>query len=299
MRAQPVDLLEGRRAYLGESPRWDGGAWWWVDAAVGEVWTREPGDEARCVWRTGARVSLVHPEISDRVVIADGTELHVLAKASDGSWHSVGRWCDLDVGDGWLVNDGVADARGRLWIGSVAPGRQRYGGTLLRVEPDGHVAEAATGLTLTNGMAWDIDGVRLLHADTFERVVLAHQVDVESGMVLGSDELIAFDADDGMPDGIATDVEGGVWVAMYGSGETRRYTADGGLDLVIEVDAPQCTSVELGGADGRDVLITTAREGYDGDRSARESGAGRLYCARSPYPGLAKPKAVVNREVDQ
>lgn len=291
MHAEPVDLLEGPRTRLGESPRWDGQAWWWVDAAVGEVWTREPGDPAVCVWRTGGRVSLVHPEVSGRVVFADGPELHVLAMGDDGAWSPGGRWCDLGVGERWLVNDGVADSRGRLWIGSIVPERRRHGGALLRVEPDGTVVEAASGWTLTNGMAWHVDGARLLHADTFERVILAHHVDVASGEVLRTEELVGFGESDGMPDGIATDLDGGVWVAMYGSGQARRYGPDGSLDLVLDVGAPQCTSVELGGADGRDVLITTAREGYDDERSAREPNAGRLYRARSPYPGL--PKAAV------
>ncbi len=49
-----------------------------------------------------------------------------------------------------------------------------------------------------------------------------------------SETAIAF-ADDGLPDGPAADRDGGIWVAMYGAGEVRRYARDGILDTVITI----------------------------------------------------------------
>lgn len=293
MKAELIEVSNGPRTYLGESPRWDGTAWWWVDAAIGEVWTRTPGTHAKAAWQTGRRTSLVQPEASGRVVVARDTQLWILHRRADDAWEPQRQWRDLGLEDGWLVNDGVADSRGRLWIGSIAPQHQALGGKLLRIEPDGTVTEAASGFTVTNGMAWDAGHEVLFHADTYERTIWAHRVDVESGQVLGRRPFVDFTPDDGLPDGVATDVDGGVWVAMYGAAQVRRYDAAGDLDFVIEVDPPQCTSVELGGPDGRDVLITTAREGYDDERSAREPLAGRLYRARSRYAGVPKPAVVV------
>lgn len=292
-----IDVVDGPRTRLGESPRWDGTVWWWVDALAGEVWTRRPGERAVLACRTGRRTSLVHPESSGRVVIACEQELLVLAAAGDDRWDVSGVWCDLGLGGGWLVNDGVADAAGRLWIGTIAPGRKPRGGALLRIDPDGTVTEAATGFTLTNGMAWDSDGTTLFHVDTFERTIWAHRVDVSTGQVEQSRPFLVLDADDGLPDGLATDTAGGVWVAMYARGEARRYTAQGALDHVVTVEPPQCTSIELGGPTGRDLLITTAREGYDDERSRAEPRAGRLYRALGPVPGVPRAKVVVAGEV--
>ena len=53
----------------------------------------------------------------------------------------------------------------------------------------------------------------------------------------------------GRPDGIALDADGGVWVAMWGGGEVRRYTPGGDLDVVIRVPVTYPTSVAFGGAD--------------------------------------------------
>ncbi len=106
--------------------------------------------------------------------------------------------------------------------------------------------------------------------------------------MIDSGTAIAFD-DGGLPDGLAADREGGIWVAMYDSAEVRRYAADGTLDTVITIPTPQATSVELGGPDGCEVLITSAREGFTDAQSAADPLAGRLFTARSPYPGLARP----------
>ncbi len=228
----------------------------------------------------------MHPGVPGRVVIAREQTLLVLGRGGDQGWQIAGSWCDLGSCGAWRVNDGTADAVGRLWIGSIAPGRARYGGALLRVDHDGTVTRAAGGFTLSNGLAWDAAGTTLFHVDTLERTVWAHQVDVASGEVVATEAFVTLDRDDGLPDGIATDVDAGVWVAVYGRGEARRYDARGDVTQVITVEPPQCTSIALGGPDGRDVLITTAREGYDRARSLAEPTAGRLYRARATVPGV-------------
>ncbi|NED94994.1 SMP-30/gluconolactonase/LRE family protein [Phytoactinopolyspora alkaliphila] len=294
MDAEPVAEADGPRTTLGESPRWDGAAWWWVDAAAGVVWRRRPDEHATVAWRTGVRTSLVQPASSGGVVVARGEAVDVLS-VGQGSWEPLGRWADLRLGAGWLVNDGVADQHGRLWIGTIAPGRARHGGSLLRVERDGTVAEAARGFTLTNGMVWDAGGSKLYHVDTFERRVWVHQVDLDSGKVTGSQPFVDFESGDALPDGLAVDVEGGVWVAMYDGGQVRRFDASGRADVVVHVPPRQCTSVALGGTDGRDLLITTAREGYGDAASAREPLAGRLFRARSEYAGVPTSLVVTER----
>ena len=132
-------------------------------------------------------------------------------------------------------------------------------------------------------MALDPAGSTLFHADSTQRVVYAHELD-ERGEIASSAVHVHIDEQDGMPDGLATDRAGGLWVALYGSGQVRRYGPDGVVDLVVSVSAPQVTSVALGGEDGCELLITTAREGYDAERSAAEPLAGQLFSARSPYP---------------
>ena len=60
---------------------------------------------------------------------------------------------------------------------------------------------------------------------------------------------------------MTVDVEGGVWVAVWGSGSVRRYRPNGSLDRTLRLGARQPTSVCLGGTDGRDLFITSASVG--------------------------------------
>jgi len=264
--AEPLDESAGPRTVLGESARWDGSAWWWVDADPGHVWTRVPGGPAELVVGNGGRTSLVHPDGTGAALIVQGSTL-LAARRHDQHWRLT-PYGSVQVPEGWLVNDGTADAAGRLWIGSIEPTRAAGAGELIRVDQDGSNTRQACGITLSNGLVWSADGTVLFHADTFGHRILRHRV-TPDGSVIASETAIAF-TDDGLPDGLAADREGGIWVAMYDAGEVRRYTADGTLDTVITIPTPQATSVELGGPDGHDVLITSAREGFTAEQSAAD-----------------------------
>ena len=70
-------------------------------------------------------------------------------------------------------------------------------------------------------------------------------------------------AGDGRPDGLTVDEQGGVWVALNGSGTVRRFTPDGLLDEVVEVPARKVTACTLGGSKLDELFITTSRENLD------------------------------------
>jgi sugar lactone lactonase YvrE len=78
------------------------------------------------------------------------------------------------------------------------------------------------------------------------------------------------------------DADGGVWVALFGGGEVRRYAPDGRLDVRIPVPARQVTAAAFGGADLRDLYITTSRLGL----SDPEPAAGALFRATPGVVGL-------------
>ncbi|MEE6282881.1 SMP-30/gluconolactonase/LRE family protein [Georgenia sp. MJ170] len=295
-------VLDVPACALGESPRWAHDAWWWVDAEAGVVWTAPAsvvagavdgvagtGPGAREVLRSGDRLSLVHPATEGALVVARGTELLVVDPATSRTRP----WARIDVPPGWLLNDGIADAAGRLWIGSVHPGRAPGTGRLHVVHLDGTVAQVADGLTLSNGMAWRSPS-RLLHADSLERCVWEYEVDPASATVLHTERALQLPDEPmggpALPDGLAIDRGGGLWVAMYGTGEVRRWS-HGRVSEVIVVPTAQVTSVALGGPDGRDLLITTAQEGLSDDELLAAPWAGRVFGARATIPGVSVPAA--------
>ena len=85
------------------------------------------------------------------------------------------------------------------------------------------------------------------------------------------------------PDGIALDEAGGLWVALLGAGCVRRYV-NGDVDLELAVPQPLVTSLCFGGADGRDLYVTTA---------SLTDATGSVYVTRVPHAGVSLTPAVL------
>ncbi|HYX59390.1 MAG TPA: SMP-30/gluconolactonase/LRE family protein, partial [Streptosporangiaceae bacterium] len=73
------------------------------------------------------------------------------------------------------------------------------------------------------------------------------------------------------------DADGGLWLAVWGSGELRRYTPDGRVDTVVSLPVAQVTSAAFGGADLSTLYITTARESFTAADLAAEPHAGDIF----------------------
>lgn len=273
---QPVDAP---RCGLAESPRWDGEAWWWLDVPVGAVYRMAPGEPARPVVGTGRRASFLAPLAPGRLVLADETALRRLTL--DGTAH-VEPWVRLSLPDGWLLNDGCLAPDGSVWVGTVAPaeadGTRPPTGSLIRVAPDGTTTSPLSGFALSNGMAW-LDSRTMLHADSQTGVVWRHRF-TDDFTAADSTEYLRVPASDGLPDGLAVSGSGLVWLALYNGGVITA-TRDGVPVASIPVPTAQVTSVAVGGHAGDELLVTTAREGFDDARSAAEPMAGLVFRARA------------------
>ena len=85
------------------------------------------------------------------------------------------------------------------------------------------------------------------------------------------------------PDGLTVDAEGGVWVALNGSGVVHRYTPAGVLDEVVHLPTPKVTACTFGGPGLDQLFITTSREGMAPDDDPL---AGSLFRAEVGVSGL-------------
>ncbi|MGH3233021.1 MAG: SMP-30/gluconolactonase/LRE family protein [Streptosporangiaceae bacterium] len=106
---------------------------------------------------------------------------------------------------------------------------------------------------LAEGPAWDAARGLLRWVD-----ILAGRVHA-AGQVSGAHTWFEVG---GPPDGLTLDAEGCLWLAVWGSGELRRYTPDGRLDTVVRLPVSQVTSAAFGGAGLSTLYITTARENF-------------------------------------
>jgi sugar lactone lactonase YvrE len=87
-----------------------------------------------------------------------------------------------------------------------------------------------------------------------------------------------------VPDGLAIDVEGCVWLAMSGGSEVRRYSPAGQLIGAIPVPVTQPSSC-IFGPDGR-LYITSARHGLSTEDFRRQPLAGSIFVVETDIEGV-------------
>ncbi|HZB51369.1 MAG TPA: SMP-30/gluconolactonase/LRE family protein [Mycobacteriales bacterium] len=257
-------------AELGEGARWDAatGELLWVDIVAGIL--RRAVEDGPGL-RTVAEVHLAEP-LGAVAPVAGGGWLLAAGRgfrhlAPDGG---VTTLADTEAA-GVRMNDAACDPQGRLWAGTMAEDKAPGGGRLLRCDPDGTVAVVLPAATIPNGLGWSPDGGTLYHADSGPGVVTAYPVDPATGRLGPGRELVR--PAGGVPDGLTVDDEGALWVAVNGAGEVHRYSPAGQRLATVRLPAAQVTSVAIGGAGGRRLFVTTAREGS----ADPEPDAGRVF----------------------
>jgi len=260
---------------LGEGPVWDAARerLLWVDIRSGLVLIgrlNEGSIEIVERLEFPGTVGAVAPAADGRLLVA--AQEHLVVVGTDGSRTDGPRV--LPEGARRRLNDGKPDPMGRFLVGTLLmdePGHE----ALVRLEADGSVTTIDDDLTLSNGLAWSVDGTLLFTVDTYRRTVWVRDYDSVSGATGARRAFVILD--DGYPDGICMDIEGHLWVAVYGAGRVHRYSPSAELVGVIEVAAPHVSSVAFAGANLRTLVITTATQELSADQYARFPQSGRLF----------------------
>jgi sugar lactone lactonase YvrE len=272
-----VEQLTDPVAYHGEgpvwSPRWGGLRW--VDMLAGDLLFLN-GDGGVDRRNVGSVVAAVRPRRGGGAVL--GVERGFALEDQSGSITSLpALWSSTSV----RMNEGGCDPDGRFYCGSMAYDQQPGAASLYRLDPDLTTRTVLTGVTISNGLEWSPDGSHAYYNDTATHRISVFDYDGANGLT--HPRTFAEIPDDGSPDGLTVDSEGGVWTAIFDGGRVHRYTPDGVLDAVLEVPARKVTACAFGGEGLDELFITTSREGLeDGDDPL----AGSLFRARPGVTGL-------------
>jgi sugar lactone lactonase YvrE len=121
----------------------------------------------------------------------------------------------------------------------------------------------------------------MYHVDTPRRRIDVYEFDSARGTIGCRRAAIPVASDQGRPDGLAVDAEGGIWVALWGGGAVQRYTPEGQLDAHLELPVSQVTSCCFGGPDLATLYVTSAARGAE-----HEPLAGLLFACRPGVQGL-------------
>jgi sugar lactone lactonase YvrE len=154
-------------------------------------------------------------------------------------------------------NDIAADRLGRLYAGVIrrSVAGQPVPGELVRVSAARECAVIHDDIH-PNGMGFSPDRSRLYVSDTYGRRLIVFAVrDDELPIV---DTEISTKEIAGLPDGLAVDAEGCLWVAFYRGSAVVRFAPDGEIIRRVPVPALKPLSVCLAGQDDPTLYVVTA-----------------------------------------
>ncbi|QWC58433.1 SMP-30/gluconolactonase/LRE family protein [Erythrobacter sp. 3-20A1M] len=161
------------------------------------------------------------------------------------------------------LNDAKVDAEGNLWFGSKDDRDLEASGALYRMTEDGSVAMVDDGYKVTNGPAFSPDGRWLYHNDSGRGVVYRFERLEDEG-IGEREEWIRFATEDGYPDGMTVDCEGGLWIAHWAGGRVSRFDPAGKLMRSVQLPASNITSCAFAGPNLDRMFVTSAEFGSPG-----------------------------------
>jgi sugar lactone lactonase YvrE len=281
--ATELDIALRGEPTLGEGPTWDvaTGSLVWVDILGSAVHRFHPGTGEDDIIPVPQHVGAAKPRTNGGLVLnlRDGIGL------LDPDPEAEPRWLVYWARDGMRGNDAAVDPAGRLWAGTMRYDQATGDGFLARVQ-DGRAHVVLPNVSISNGIGWSPDELRMYYIDTPTRRIDVFDYDAATGDVRDRRPLVEVTDTDGWPDGLCVDADGCVWVALFDGGQVRRYTPDGVLDRTIDIPASQVTACCFGGNDLADLYVTTGREGFTEAQSAAQPLAGSLFVAAGIGAGL-------------
>lgn len=270
MKAQPIETVASGYGLVEGPTVDDQDNLFFVDSLGAAVYKRSPDGEIETLADNHPGAGGLSLHADGGFVVSGANVVHV----KNGEERVL-----LEV-EGARINDFGTDDSGRLYAGAVRwdawAGQSPTPGELWRVNQDGPPEELYGDVILANGLGFSPDGSRLYHNDFSSGTVILHDVDGGGSI---SNRRVFTKIDRGMPDGMAIDEEGAVWVALFNGGAVARYLPDGSLDDYLEVPAAMVTNLCFGGADRRDVYIVTADNKEDPGRN------GTIFKTRVEVPG--------------
>lgn len=276
MSAKPELLLQAT-AEVGEGPIFLGDSLLWIDIPAGKVFRTNLGDLETETSTLGISVGAVAP-------FETGENLAVACKEGFAVWDGI----NLDIRDSFLsdpdyrMNDAKCDVRGRFWGGSCQMGFQPGKGKLHRWEGGTQNKVMAEDLTLPNGIGWNSDNSLMYLADSMAKKVYVSDFDLADDFVPKFRELISIDS--GVPDGLAVDMDGCIWLAVWGGSRVTKISPQGTILEEHHFPVAQPSSCAFG-SDGT-LYVTSARAGISEAELLNQPLAGSLFTLSTSTTGV-------------
>jgi sugar lactone lactonase YvrE len=279
-----IEVALDVRVGLGEGPIWEASRQrlLFVDIPLGEIYAFYPATGDHAVYEVGQPAGAITPTAAGDWLIAARDGFLRLDPRSGAT--TLAAIVEDDRPDN-RMNDGYCDARGRFWAGTMSMNQEKEAGALYRLGTDMQVTRMVDHITTSNGIDWSPDQTLMYYVDTGTRRIDVFDFDLGAGTIANRRPFVTIPDAEGKPDGLIVDAEGGVWLALWGGGEVRRYAPDGRLDRSIALPVTHPTKCAFGGPDLGDLFITSARSPVPEHARAAQPHAGSLLHCRPGVTG--------------
>lgn len=252
-----VELLYDAKATLGEGPVWDARAQtlYWLDILSKRIYANadviaELDDFIGCLTLRQRGGLILAKRLSFWTFDLVAASSTFLAAPADEP--ATNRF-----------NDGKCDPRGRFLAGTMNLNETDSTGSLYSFDGKS-ITKLLSDVTISNGMTWSADGKTFYYIDTPTRQVQAFDYDLDSGAIANPRIAVTIPASLGWPDGMTSDSQGNLWIAMWGGAQVTKWNPHTGQLLEqITVPALQPSSCVFGGKNMNELFITSACKDMD------------------------------------
>ncbi|RJP52255.1 MAG: SMP-30/gluconolactonase/LRE family protein [Anaerolineaceae bacterium] len=248
-----AELILDAKATLGEGPAWDAKTetLYWVDILEKRIYAgnellAQLDDFIGCLapCRNG------HLLLGKRLSFTDfepaSVRENVLASLSEPTANR--------------INDGKCDPAGRFLAGTLDMDEKDSNGVLYSFDGK-NTARLLDGIRISNGLTWSPDHKTFYYIDTPTREVKAFDYDMGTGQIANPRAVIHVPESLGWPDGMTCDMDGNLWIAMWGGAQVTQWSPNT-AKLLEQVSIPAwlSSSCIFGGRDMNELYVTSARK---------------------------------------
>jgi len=269
---------------FGEGPRWHDGRLYYSDMHAHTVNALDLNGRNEVIVEVAANPSGLGWLPDGRMLIVSMMDRKLL-RLENGA---LKLHADLSALASSHCNDMVVDRDGRAYVGNFGydffKGEPQKTAELIMVAPDGAARVVARDLGFPNGTVIPPDGKTLIVGESF-----AHRLtefDLAADGSLSNRRVWAELGEKSMPDGIALDAEGAIWIASPFSHELLRVKPGGEVAERIKREQMPIACA-LGGSDRRTLYLLTSESVEPDECRAKRSA--RIESTEVEVPGAGLP----------
>ena len=254
---------------------------WWTDVEGGVIYRLNLGTRIQSAIYEGPTVGAFIPQEDHSWLLFREKDIALL----DFERHAqVDTLIENVRFDGDRFNKAIADATGRVLVGTVRHDRPNGAG-IYRLERSGKLVKVLGGTGQSSGMGWNAKGDALYWTCGTTKTIWRCKYDAKRGALTSRQVFHECMPEEGTPGGLAVDVEGTLWSARRDAGGILKIGENRQLMGQVTFPAQHVSSLAFGGVDRRTVFVA----------AIVEEGHSKIFMLQSPVAGAILRRSQIER----